>query len=194
MPSYHPDLPQGHDLSCGDWPWQGGRHSYLQETSVLEWGCYGGHWGFLSNKCVYYMHINYSWNFHQNIFTLTISFIVLNAAIEFVLIYRPHPVLDPPLTLSFTSLFVEGRDSVCVSRWMRWEGRGCCLEQIKQRRHWASASLFVSGLKFLLNFLVLFFTIILAPLLHFLMSHLGGGGSLRRTDTTAHTRNQKSYD
>ena len=49
--------------------------------------------GFLSNKCVYYMHINYSWNFHQNIFTLTISFIVLNAAIEFVLIYRPHPVL-----------------------------------------------------------------------------------------------------
>ncbi len=48
--------------------------------------------GFLSNKCLYYMHINYSWNFHQNIFTLTISFIVLNAAIEFVLIYRPHPV------------------------------------------------------------------------------------------------------
>ncbi len=38
------------------------------------------------------MHINYSWNFHQNIFTLTISFIVLNAAIEFVLINRPHPV------------------------------------------------------------------------------------------------------
>ncbi len=38
------------------------------------------------------MQINYSWNFHQNIFTLTISFIVLNAAIEFVLIYRPHPV------------------------------------------------------------------------------------------------------
>ncbi len=38
------------------------------------------------------MHINYSWNFHQNIFTLTIFFIVLNAAKEFVLIYRPHPV------------------------------------------------------------------------------------------------------
>ncbi len=48
--------------------------------------------GFLSNKCVYYMHINYSWNFHQNIFTLTISFIVLNAAIEFVLIFRPHGI------------------------------------------------------------------------------------------------------
>ncbi len=48
--------------------------------------------GFLSNKCLYCMHINYSWNLHQNIFTLTISFIVLNAAIEFVLIYRPHPV------------------------------------------------------------------------------------------------------
>ncbi len=41
------------------------------------------------------MHINYSWNFHQNIFTLTIFFIVLNAAIEFVLIYRPHPVVTP---------------------------------------------------------------------------------------------------
>ncbi len=40
------------------------------------------------------MHINYSWNFHKNIFTLTISFIVLNAAIEFVLIYHPHPVWE----------------------------------------------------------------------------------------------------
>ncbi len=92
MPSYHPDLPQGHDLSCSDWPWQGGHHSCLQEVSVLDWGCYVRPLGFLSNKCVYYTHINYSWNFHQNIFTLTISFIVFNAAIEFVLIYRPHPV------------------------------------------------------------------------------------------------------
>ncbi len=38
------------------------------------------------------MIINFSWNFHQKVFTLTISFIVLNASIEFVLIYRPHPV------------------------------------------------------------------------------------------------------
>ncbi len=45
MPSYHPDLPQGHDLSCSDWPWQGGHHSHLHEVSVLDWGCYGGHWG-----------------------------------------------------------------------------------------------------------------------------------------------------
>ncbi len=48
--------------------------------------------GFSSNKCVIYMNINFSWNFHQKVFTLTISFIVLNASIEFVLIYRPHPV------------------------------------------------------------------------------------------------------
>ncbi len=39
------------------------------------------------------MHIKFSWNFHQNVFTLTIYFIALNVAIEFVLIYRPHPVL-----------------------------------------------------------------------------------------------------
>jgi hypothetical protein len=49
---------------------------------------------FSSNKCVHYMHINFPRNFHQNIFTPTISFIVLNAAIEFVLIYRPHPVYE----------------------------------------------------------------------------------------------------
>ncbi len=39
------------------------------------------------------MHIKFSWNFHQNVFTLTIYFIALNVGIEFVLIYRPHPVL-----------------------------------------------------------------------------------------------------
>ncbi len=39
-------LPQGHDLSCSDWPWQGGHHSHLHEVSVLDWGCYGDHWGF----------------------------------------------------------------------------------------------------------------------------------------------------
>ncbi len=50
--------------------------------------------GFSLNKCVIYMIINFSWNFHQKVFTLTISFIVLNASIEFVLIYRPHPVLN----------------------------------------------------------------------------------------------------
>ncbi len=48
--------------------------------------------GFSSNKYVFYMHINFSWNFHQNVFTLTISFIDLNNFIELVLIYRPHPV------------------------------------------------------------------------------------------------------
>jgi hypothetical protein len=48
--------------------------------------------GFSSNKCVIFMIINFSWNFRQKVFTLSISFIVLNASIEFVLIYRPHPV------------------------------------------------------------------------------------------------------
>ncbi len=42
------------------------------------------------------MHIKFSWNFHQNVFTLTIYFIALNVAIVFVLIYRPHPVQYPP--------------------------------------------------------------------------------------------------
>ena len=51
--------------------------------------------GFSSNKCVIYMIINFSRNFHQKVFTLTISFIDLNASIGFVLIYRPHPVFCP---------------------------------------------------------------------------------------------------
>ncbi len=47
---------------------------------------------FSLNKCVFYMHINFPWKFHQNVFTLTITFTVLNVSTEFVLIYRPHPV------------------------------------------------------------------------------------------------------
>ncbi len=42
------------------------------------------------------MHINFPWKFHQNVFTLTITFIVLNVSTEFVLIYRPHPVYQRP--------------------------------------------------------------------------------------------------
>ncbi len=42
------------------------------------------------------MHINFPWKFHQNVFTLTITFIVLNVSTEFVLIYRPHPVVVEP--------------------------------------------------------------------------------------------------
>ncbi len=42
---------------------------------------------------IIYMHINFPWKFHQYVFTLTITFIVLNVLTEFVLIYRPHPVL-----------------------------------------------------------------------------------------------------
>ncbi len=56
--------------------------------------------GFSLNKCVFYMHINFPRKFHQNAFTLTITFIVLNVSIEFVLIYRPHPVfIFWPMTL-----------------------------------------------------------------------------------------------
>ncbi len=40
------------------------------------------------------MSINFSWKFHQKVLTLTISFFVLNDSIEFVPIYRPHPVDD----------------------------------------------------------------------------------------------------
>ncbi len=39
------------------------------------------------------MHISFPWKFHQNVFTLTITFIVLNVSTEFFLIYRLHPVL-----------------------------------------------------------------------------------------------------
>jgi hypothetical protein len=38
------------------------------------------------------MHINIPRKFHQNVFTLTITFIVLNVSTEFVLIYCPYPV------------------------------------------------------------------------------------------------------
>ncbi len=38
------------------------------------------------------MHIHFSWNFKSDVYTLTIYFIALNVSVEFVLIYRPHPV------------------------------------------------------------------------------------------------------
>jgi hypothetical protein len=38
------------------------------------------------------MHINFFWNFHSNVYILTIYFIALNESVGFVLIYRPHPV------------------------------------------------------------------------------------------------------
>ncbi len=59
------------------------------------------------------MHINFPWKFHQNVFTLTITFIVLNVSTELVLIYRPHPVhlalfivvVDPDLSETLTYSF-----------------------------------------------------------------------------------------
>ncbi len=40
------------------------------------------------------MHLHFFWNFQQDMFILTICFIVLNVYryVEVVLIYRPHPV------------------------------------------------------------------------------------------------------
>ena len=48
--------------------------------------------GISLNKCVCDTHINFFWNFHSNVNTLTIYFIALNESVGFVLIYRPHPV------------------------------------------------------------------------------------------------------
>ncbi len=39
------------------------------------------------------MHIRFFWNFRLGVYTLTIYFIDLNVSVEFVLIYRPHPVI-----------------------------------------------------------------------------------------------------
>ncbi len=44
------------------------------------------------NKCEYNMYMNFFWNFHSNVWNLTIYFIDLNVSVGFVLIYRPHPV------------------------------------------------------------------------------------------------------
>ncbi len=38
------------------------------------------------------MYLHFIWNFQQDMFILTICFIVLNVYVEVVLIYRPHPV------------------------------------------------------------------------------------------------------
>ncbi len=56
MLSYHPVLPQGHDLRFNDWPWQGGHHSCRQEVSALDWGCYRGHWGFHQINVYFYAY------------------------------------------------------------------------------------------------------------------------------------------
>jgi hypothetical protein len=52
--------------------------------------------GVFIKKCGCYMNINFFRNFHQKVFTLSISIIVLNASVEFVLINRPHPVITMP--------------------------------------------------------------------------------------------------
>jgi hypothetical protein len=60
--------------------------------------------GFSLDKCVFYMHINFPRKFHQNVFTLTSTFFVLNVSTEFVLIYRPHPVQKKIHGPSFSTL------------------------------------------------------------------------------------------
>jgi hypothetical protein len=66
--------------------------------------------GFSLNNCVCYMNIN----FPRNVFTLTITFIILNVSTEFVLIYCLHPVLGKnndnsvsPPTRSWSTLVVR---------------------------------------------------------------------------------------
>ena len=52
------------------------------------------------------MHIYFPWNFHENVLTLTTSFIGLNASIWFVLIYRPHPVHTNQVKSFLSTMFV----------------------------------------------------------------------------------------
>ncbi len=65
------------------------------------------------------MHINFPWKFHQNVFPLTITFIVLNVSTEFVLIYRPHPVLYIDIWFWKSKLFTmsANRDSYVKVNW-----------------------------------------------------------------------------
>ncbi len=80
--------------------------------------------GFSLNKYVCYMHIYLPWNFHQNVLTLTISFIDLNASIWFVLIYRPHPVVPLHLCIPIESyLFFQHSEGVKgnCSRFLHWK-------------------------------------------------------------------------
>jgi hypothetical protein len=72
------------------------------------------------------MIINFSENFYQKVFTLTFSFIVLYASIEFVLIYRPHPV-KYPTSLKTTSwelfLLVRQSSAVCKIQHQKYRQR-----------------------------------------------------------------------
>ncbi len=76
------------------------------------------------------MHIYLPWNFHQNVLTLNISFIDLNASIWLVLIHRPHPVLS----LNFIKLFFS------TSRKLTSTSEFFCLTKVSwkagSRAHW----------------------------------------------------------
>ncbi len=53
------------------------------------------------------MHVNFFWNFHSNVYTLTIYFIALNESVGFVLNYRPHPVFEQKYTDFWTNLALK---------------------------------------------------------------------------------------
>jgi hypothetical protein len=80
------------DLRGNDQHGHGGRHPRLQEVPASELRLLWRPVGIFLKKCVWNMHVNFFWNFHSNVFTLTIWFIAWNMSVEFVLIYRPHPV------------------------------------------------------------------------------------------------------
>ncbi len=87
-----PGLPQSQDLRGNGRHGQGGPDPPLQDVPVSDWGSLLRPVGISLNKCVCNTHINFFWNFHSNVNSLTIYFIALNESVAFVLIYRPHPV------------------------------------------------------------------------------------------------------
>jgi hypothetical protein len=104
------------DLTGNDQQGHGGRHPRLQEVPASELRLLWRPVGIFLKKCVWNMHVNFFWNFHSNVFTLTIWFIVLNMSVEFVLIYRPHPVyalgkFSKKISLSFLPFSPEFQSS-----------------------------------------------------------------------------------
>ncbi len=59
------------------------------------------------------MHLHFFWNFQWDMFIPTIYFIALNVYVEFVLIYRPHPVHCP--SIAKTKTRTERKDRVSLT-------------------------------------------------------------------------------
>ncbi len=76
-------------------------------------------------------------------FTLTICFIIFNASIEFVLIYRPHPVCMNKNVIFYWRRNLEGIELFCRDhRGQRLAGCPClasctqCTAELKDRARW----------------------------------------------------------